>query len=61
MLQSRYGTPVQAYEVGLRRTRPENADALIDDAVTTTTTVEVFRTTVIRAEMFAVQFLRKPN
>uniref|UniRef100_A0A0K0DIQ6 SET domain-containing protein n=1 Tax=Angiostrongylus cantonensis TaxID=6313 RepID=A0A0K0DIQ6_ANGCA len=32
------------YETGLRRSNAENADALISDTVTTTTTVEVFRT-----------------
>ncbi|VDM73783.1 unnamed protein product [Strongylus vulgaris] len=31
-------------ETGLRRSQSENADALINDTVTTTTTVEVFRT-----------------
>ncbi|KAJ1367011.1 hypothetical protein KIN20_027839 [Parelaphostrongylus tenuis] len=32
------------YETSLRRSNPQNADALINDTITTTTTVEVFRT-----------------
>ncbi|RCN24820.1 hypothetical protein ANCCAN_29477 [Ancylostoma caninum] len=33
-----------SYETSIRRSNPETADALINDSVTTTTTVEVFRT-----------------